>query len=161
MKRSNKESFLLIKHSPFAAGDDYEEISSLITFQAEQVTKEVIIAITDDQYAEPVEHFTLRIEAVEGGVVFPIAEAVVHINDDDSQRYHTRAHIHTTTPTHTTHTSISYNHTHHTHTTHTVITMLAITLHSHQQNYLFPYRSEGTDHKGRSLTREQGDISLD
>ena len=49
--------------------------------------EEVIVVIGDDQYAEPVEHFTMRIEAVEGGVAFPITEAIVHINDDDSQKH--------------------------------------------------------------------------
>ena len=68
-----------------ADGEDYEAISSMITFQPEQVTEEVIVVIGDDQYAEPVEHFTMMIEAVEGGVAFPITEAIVHINDDDGQ----------------------------------------------------------------------------
>ena len=83
-----KVSFNLL-HLPFslADGKDYEAVSSLITFQAHQVMEEVMVVIDNDQYAEPVEYFTMRIEAVEGGVAFPITEAIVHIDDDDSQEH--------------------------------------------------------------------------
>ena len=70
-----------------ADGKDYKAVSSLITFQANQVMEEVMVVIGNDQDAEPVEYFTMRIEAVEGGVAFPITEAIVHINDDDSQEH--------------------------------------------------------------------------
>ena len=66
-------------------GDDFVAVNDTITFGEEETEMEVLIFILYNSALEETEHFTVRIEAIEG--VFPVAvvnsTATVNITDND------------------------------------------------------------------------------
>ena len=71
----------------FSEGADYISISEIVNFQSEETLKNVSISILDDSYVEETEYFILKIESMEGDVIYSITEAVVAIQDDDGKKY--------------------------------------------------------------------------
>ena len=75
-------------HTPFPATDDYETISSLLTFGPGVTTRAVSIPITNDNVHEPdPEQFLANLGLLTTGVEVTIApdQATVVINDDDGK----------------------------------------------------------------------------
>ena len=76
----------IIYCSFFSEGADYISISEIVNFQSGETLKNVPITILDDSYVEGTEYFILKIESMEGDVIYSISEAVVAIQDDDGKK---------------------------------------------------------------------------
>ena len=58
-----------------------------MNFESEGSTlKSIPIQILGDECKEPTEYFTIRIESINGSIIFPYDEAVVTIQDDDGKK---------------------------------------------------------------------------
>ena len=70
----------------FLEGVDYVSINQIVNFQSGETLKNITITILDDSYVEGMEYFILKIESMEGDVIFSVSEAVVVIQDDDGKK---------------------------------------------------------------------------
>ena len=71
------------------AGEDYTATSQTVTFAPTEMSKIVMVPITNDSIFEGLEQFTaqLSIPAGETGVMLGAATATVDIIDDDSESF--------------------------------------------------------------------------
>ena len=65
-------------------GTDYLSTSAVVTFSYGETLLNVTMTIIDDLYAEPVEYFTVTLEAIgQEVIVYPITECVIEVDDND------------------------------------------------------------------------------